>query len=334
MDSAWPYSKAIFRMARLSWRKLGQIFDPADHVLPNGCVEFAQSPQALVFDNLVRVYFSSRQRDASNGKFLSHVCFADFSKDFRKVLRVSERPVIALGKLGCFDEHGIFPMHVMRHGGRIVGYTSGWTRRVSVSVDTGIGIALSHDDGLTFARLGDGPVLTSSLQEPCLVGDPFVQVHDGLFHMWYIFGAGWKVFAGQQSPDRIYKIGHATSVDGVNWTKDEGIRVIADHLHAEECQALPTVIQIGSRHHMFFCFRESSDFRKNSGRGYRLGHAWSDDLRTWTRDDQGGGIDVSPGGWDSDMQCYPHAFSCDDQTFLLYNGNEFGRRGFGIAVLE
>ncbi|MEO6365901.1 MAG: hypothetical protein ABIO38_07640, partial [Luteimonas sp.] len=319
---------------RMKWTKLGRIFDPTDFALPNGCEEFAQSPQALVFDDCVRIYFSSRQRDPRNGKYLSHICFADFDKTFQRVLRVSDAPVIPLGKLGCFDEHGIFPMNVLRHEGKIFGYTSGWTRRVSVSVDTGIGLAFSDDDGLTFNKTGDGPVLTASLHEPCLVGDPFVQVHEGVFHMWYIFGTGWKRFAEDQPPDRIYKIGHATSHDGAAWTKDEGVQIIADRLHADESQALPTVVRIGSRFHMLFCYRESSDFRTSAGRGYRLGYAWSDDLQVWTRDDADVGIDVSAGEWDADMLCYPHLFQCDGKVYLLYNGNEFGRRGFGIAVLE
>jgi hypothetical protein len=34
------------------------------------------------------------------------------------------------------------------------------------------------------------------------------------------------------------------------------------------------------------------------------------------------------------MLCYPNLFQRDGQTYLLYNGNEFGRHGFGIAVLE
>ena len=41
-----------------------------------------------------------------------------------------------------------------------------------------------------------------------------------------------------------------------------------------------------------------------------------------------------PDGWDSEMQCYPHVFWCGDTAFLLYNGNAFGRGGFGGAVLE
>ena len=39
----------------MRWRKLGRIFDPDDHTPADGCVDFAQSPQALVFDDFVRI---------------------------------------------------------------------------------------------------------------------------------------------------------------------------------------------------------------------------------------------------------------------------------------
>lgn len=321
-------------MSAMRWKKLGKIFDPTRHALPNDCVQFAQSPQALVFDDFVRIYFSTRAVDKSNGKYLSHIAFVDMDKNLRDVIRVSDKTVIPLGGLGCFDEHGIFPMSVMRHGDAVYGYTCGWNRRVSVSVDTAIGLALSHDDGLTFQRIGDGPVLAASLHEPCLVGDGFVSVINDVFHMWYIFGTGWKRYSSDVAPDRTYKIGHATSSDGINWAKEEARQIISDRLGPDESQALPTVIAIDGRHHMFFCYRQSSDFRKNSGRGYRIGHAWSDDLQHWTRDDENPLLDVTAGEWDSDMLCYPHVFESEGKVYLLYNGNEFGRYGFGLAVLE
>ncbi len=73
----------------MKWKKLGQIFDPTDHELPNGCVEFAQSPQALVYADFVRIYFSTRQRDES-GKYLSHISFVDFDRQLSRVLEVSK----------------------------------------------------------------------------------------------------------------------------------------------------------------------------------------------------------------------------------------------------
>lgn len=318
----------------MQWKKLGKIFDPTKYHLPNNCKQFAQSPQALVFEEFVRIYFSTREWDNHNGKYLSHIAFVDMKKNFRDIIRVSDHTVIPLGRLGCFDEHGIFPMNVLRHEGVVYGYTCGWSRRVSVSVETAIGLAVSNDNGLTFQRIGEGPVLAASLHEPCLIGDGFVKVINNRFHIWYIFGIGWKKYSADNEADRIYKIGHAISEDGVHWTKEEGRQIISDRLDDDESQALPSVIEIDGRYHMFFCYRQSFDFRKNKNRGYRIGHAFSDDLINWKRDDNQPLLDVTPGEWDSDMVCYPHVFECNEEIYLLYNGNEFGRYGFGLAVLE
>ena len=174
----------------MKWKKLGKIFDPTDHKLSNNCVEFAQSPQALVFDDFIRVYFSTREKDQA-GKYLSHISFVEFDKKFNKIIRISKDTVIPLGNLGCFDEHGIFPLNILKDKDTVLGYISGWSRRVSVSVETSIGLAISYDHGLTFKRIGEGPILSASLNEPFLVGDPFVRVYDGVYHMWYIYGSRW-----------------------------------------------------------------------------------------------------------------------------------------------
>jgi hypothetical protein len=318
----------------MKWKKLGKIFDPTEHQLPNGCVQFAKSPQTLVFDDFVRIYFSACANDPTNGKYISHVAYVEMDKSLRDVIRISDQTVIPLGGLGCFDEHGIFPVNILRHGEAVYAYTSGWSRRVSVSVETAIGLAISRDGGVAFQKYGAGPVLSASLHEPCLVVDGFVKVIDGVFHMWYIFGTGWKRYTPEAAPDRTYKIAHAVSKDGIEWVKDEAHQIIPDRLGPDESQALPTVIKIEGLYHLFFCYRESFDFKRSSERSYRIGHAWSDDLATWTRDNEHPLLEATPGEWDSDMQCYPHVFECDGKVFLLYNGNEFGRYGFGLAVLE
>jgi hypothetical protein len=314
----------------MKWIKLGKIFDPLHYELSDKFLGYAQSPQALVFDNFVRIYFSTRKK-SENGKYISYIQFVDMTNDFKQVINTSKHTVIELGKLGCFDEHGIFPMNVVKHKDRIYGYTSGWTRRVSVSVDASIGLAISDDNGFTFVRVGDGPILTSSLNEPFLVADPFVKIIENTFHMWYIYGTGWKKFSEGSAPDRTYKIGHAYSQDGINWHK-EGRKILTDKYEFES-QALPTVIKIDNKWHMFYCYRQSFDFRNNKDNAYRIGIAYSNDLINWIRDDDNVGIGPSESGWDSDMMCYPHVFECDNEIFMLYNGNEFGRYGFGIAKL-
>lgn len=306
------------------WKKYGRIFSPQEYGL-----EYAKSPQAIVFEDYVRVYFSACKKDGK--KLISYVCFADFTKDFQRIINVSKQ-IISDGNIGCFDEHGIFPFSPMRYGDKIWAYTSGWSRRISVSVDTGIGLAVSYDNGQTFKRIGEGPVLTSSLYEPFLVIDGFVRRFDGRFHMWYIFGQDWRVFEKNKKPDRIYKIGHAVSENGVDWKRD-GIKIILDII-PDESQALPCVIFYQGKYHMFFCYRYSYDFRTNRNRSYRIGYAFSDDLKKWTRCDEKLNFTVSENGWDSQMQCYPNVFELNQKVYMLYNGNDFGKNGFGLAKME
>jgi sucrose-6-phosphate hydrolase SacC (GH32 family) len=204
---------------------------------------------------------------------------------------------------------------------------------VSVSVETSTGLAISNVNGLTFQKVGQGPVFTNSPDEPFLVGDSFVRFYNGVYHMWYMFGTRW-IDTLEEGVQRVYKIGHATSKDGINWIKEESKQIIPDFLNPDECQALPSILFHNNRYHMYFCYREATGFRKDKTRGYRLGYAYSDDLINWMRDEANVGIKYSDEGWDSDMMCYPHIFKCDKKVYLLYNGNEFGRYGFGIATLE
>lgn len=308
----------------MKWKRMGQIFIPQEYG-----IDYAKSPQVIVFEHYVRVYFSACKKDGS--KLISYVCFADFTKDFQQVKKVSKQ-IIPDGNLGCFDEHGIFPFSPFVYDKKIWAYTSGWSRRVSVSVDTGIGIAVSKDNGETFERVGDGPVLTSSLQEPFLVIDGFVRNFRNQFHMWYIYGIDWKVFEEGKEPDRIYKIGHAVSDNGIDWNRD-GVQVIPDVL-IDESQALPCVVYYQGKYHMFFCYRKSYHFRENIECSYRIGYAYSENLMDWIRCDEQLHFPLSESGWDSQMQCYPHVFEMDETLYLLYNGNAFGKYGFGMAKME
>ena len=313
----------------MKWKKLGKIFDPAEHALYGECTEFAKSPQALVFDDFVRVYFCT-QKKTYDGKYLSYPHYVDFNKTFDRVLRLSKSPVLELGRLGEFDEHGIFPINILRHHGKVLAYTSGWSRRSSVSIDMSIGLAISDNEGASFIKYGSGgPIMTSNHLEPFLVGDPFVKFFNEKFHMWYIFGTTWERPHPNVEAERFYKIAHATSIDGVNWVR-EGKAVLKDRLN-NECQALPTIFQTGGRYHMYFCYRNAFDFRRNKDNSYRLGYAYSDDLILWQREDSNSGFELAESGWDSEMMCYPNTFECNGEIFLLYNGNEFGRHGFGLA---
>jgi hypothetical protein len=90
----------------------------------------------------------------------------------------------------------------------------------------------------------------------------------------------------------------------------------------------------GELYRMWFCFRGRAGFRTSKGSAYRIGYAESRDGIAWVRDDSRCGIVSSEAGWDSEMIAYPHVVSHSGRTYMFYNGNGFGRSGFGYAVME
>jgi predicted GH43/DUF377 family glycosyl hydrolase len=149
--------------------------------------------------------------------------------------------------------------------------------------------------------------------------------------MFYLAGTKWINYNGK--PEIIYKNRLATSIDGINWERHNK-NIISDILDENECQAGPDVFYKDELYHMYFIYREGLDFRTIPGRGYKIGYAYSKDLINWTRDDDNAGIEYSKEGWDSTMHHYPHVFELDGKYYMTYNGNEFGKYGFGLAILE
>ena len=193
-----------------------------------------------------------------------------------------------------------------------------------------IGVAASQDLGASFRRLGNGPVLSYSVDEPFILSGPKIRRFNDRWYLFYIAGERWLPNNGK--PEPVYRIRMATSFDGINWTK-ANVDLIERKLGPDECQASPDVFFANGQFHMYFCYRYGIDYR-NSERGYRIGYAVSEDLTHGRRDDNLAGIDTSADGWDSEMISYPHVFELDGTIYLMYLGNQVGKNGFGLARLE
>jgi hypothetical protein len=313
----------------------GLIFRLGDHYSSE--YSHAQSPQLLDKGKFLRVFFSTRRLDEA-GVPVSEVHFVDFDREFKRVLAVSREPVLQRGDLGQFDEHGIFPFHPRNFDGINLGFTTGWSRRQSVDVETSIGLVVGDESGSVWSRqeLG-GPILSASVCEPFLVGDGFVvdtRKSNGYFNMYYIAGVKWIRETHEEGKlERVYKIKGANSLNLRDWTPWNR-NLIDDVLGENECQALPSVIFHDEQFAMVFCYRNAFGFRTNVELGYRLGFATSINGLDWKRNDAQLFISPHESGWDSLMRCYPHIFNSDNGVCLLYNGDAFGKEGFGLAVQE
>src|SRR5882672_3662138 len=162
------------------WEKLGKLFDPGDSQDGLWMHAFAQSPSALVYEDRVRIYFCARPKPGSDGMYLSYLAYIDVDRhNLLNVVHVCNGQVLPLGSHGTFDEFGTNPISVIRDGEEIRVYYAGWTRCESVPFNGAIGMAISRDQGESFTRLGDGPVLSYSPDEPFLLGSPRIRKFGG-----------------------------------------------------------------------------------------------------------------------------------------------------------
>ncbi len=315
---------------KFKWKKLGNVFNPTILDTPEWMNEFAQAPHVVYHSNFIRVYFSCRPKADENGQYVSYSAFVDFDKDnLFKILKISTEPILKLGELGTFDEFGTYPVSVIKQGEEYWAYYAGWTRCESVPFNTSIGFAKSTNNGETFEKIGNGPIIPYTLNEPFILSGPKIRFYNNKFYLFYIAGTEWILDNGK--PEPIYKIKMATSIDGINWEKHN--KDLIESKIENEAQASPDVFFKDGIYHLFFCYRGGKDYRGKTN-GYRIGYAFSTNLIDWTRDDENVGISVSDEGWDSEMISYPHVFELNGNIYMYYLGNSVGKNGFGLAVLE
>ena len=313
------------------WEKLGKIFDPKDYKIESWMQEFAQSPSVLIFEKHVRIYFCSRPASVADDQYLGLLTYIDLDRqNLLRIVNICKGPILSLGAYGAFDEFGMGPVSAIRDQDEVRVYYTGWTQCESVPFNTAIGLAISHDNGGSFTKLGAGPILSFSPDEPFLLGSPQIRKYDEKWYLWYVAGKEWLLIENRPAP--VYKIRMASSEDGINWVKF-GRDLIENKLGEHECQACPDVIFRDGKYHMFFSYRHSHNYKSKVG-GYRIGYAYSVDMINWERCDEMAGIDISEKGWDSEMVCSPHVFMLDGETYMLYHGNGMECSGIGLAKLD
>jgi hypothetical protein len=188
------------------------------------------------------------------------------------------------------------------------------------------GLAVSEDDGISYRRLQETPVLDRSPAEQFFRCGPHVLLENGVFRMWYIGGSEWTSVDGKSLP--CYSMKYLESHDGMHWPAC-GASALELRGEDEHGFGRPWVLRaIQGGYELFY------SIRRRSVKGYRLGYAASVDGRTWHRQDDAMGLDVSRSGWDSEAVMYGAVVRIGGRTYIFYNGNDFGRTGFGVAVLE
>jgi predicted GH43/DUF377 family glycosyl hydrolase len=275
---------------------------------------------------VLRVYFGTR--DAHG---ISRIGSVDLdASDPARILGISNEPVLSLGRPGTFDDSGMAPSWITHDGERRLLYYIGWNRQVSVPYRLSIGLAISESAGSPFRKYSEGPICDRSIEEPYFNTAPCVLRDDALWRMWYVSCTGWHTEYDPAEPS--YHIKYAESDDGMHWRRP-GV-VCIDYQYPAHAIGRPCVFKEHGRYHMLYSHRSIDGYRTDPTRAYRFGFAESHDGVAWTTHDGDAGLSRSESGWDSEMIEYCFVLNLEGTLYLFYNGNGFGRSGFGYACRE
>lgn len=279
----------------------------------------------VIEDNRWRIYYSAR--DAENRSYTSFIEVE--AGNPQTILYEHPEPILALGRLGAFDDCGIMPSWIINFRGQKYLYYIGWTTRATVPFHNSVGLAVSSDGGKSFTKFAEGPLFGPTWREPYFTGTSCVLRENNIWRNWYLSCTKWEVIQGR--PEPYYHLKYAESEDGVNWRR-EGVVAIDFKSKDEAGIVKASVLKEGDNYRMWYSYRNSAAYRTTRENSYRIGYAESADGIRWTRMDDLSKIDVSDEGWDSEMIEYPHVIKTGGRLYLFYNGNGFGRSGFGYAT--
>ena len=299
------------------WKKLGQIYMPQGLRHPK-LLSHAANPLPMHLEsNIYRIFYSGRDK-----KNRSSVGAVDIDVCELKVVKEHYSPFFEHGLEGSFFADGVSIGNCYEVEGIRYMLFMGWQNPENGHWRGDIGRLIVASD-LTLELETTQPFMGGDVTDPISLSYPWVQSSSksGL-NMWYGSTLTWDAGNGEM----LHVIHHASSHDGHRWHRS-GLAV-PFKLGVAQAFSRPTVVQNkGGGFEMWF------SYRSGSGEKYRIGYATSDNGVNWKLDLDNSGITVSENGWDSEMIEYPFVFDHLGSRYMLYNGNGYGKTGFGLAVI-
>jgi predicted GH43/DUF377 family glycosyl hydrolase len=291
-----------------SWEK-----DPNNPVLPRGTAgawdDVAVGSPSVIYDGaLYHMWYNGSDGSSTNIGYASSPDKINWEKH--------TAPVLENGPGGSWDDLFILHPSVYFDGTNYHMWYTGSNGSVAQ-----IGYATSPDS-INWAKHSGNPVFTpgeSGEWDDQFVAEPDVLFIDGVFHLWY------------GGTDGIYRqTGHATSLDGITWDRDElnpvlKVGEVGSWDNFESAQ--PSVLYDGTNYRMFYSGGPSL--------GWKIGYAFSEDGRIWHKDSVNNPVIEQglTGSWDSESVGYHNVcFNSDSTGFdMWYTGADAAAFGGNIG---
>ena len=298
----------------MKFKSIGIIFKPKKKF--SWSFTHCMVPTVLkINNNKIRIFFGSRNK--SNVSSIGYVDLYYENNKF-KVIKYSNKPVLKPGLLGSFDDNGVLPSCVIKKDKIFYLFYIGWRPGVTTRYSLIAGLAKSKNLD-SFKRVIKSPILKLNDNEPYqILTAPTVIKKNNEYYMWYVSCNKW-----QNKDLPYYDIKFATSKNLIKWDQT-GISCIKLKKD-ERAVARPFVIYEKNFFKMWYCFE------KKRGK-YKIGYGESLDGKKWIRKDNKIEF-INNFKSENKMRAYPNLIRLKGDTFIFYNGNNYGEEGIFCAKL-
>lgn len=289
----------------MTWIKKGILFN--EH--------WAQLPVVDPYNNapepqMYKIYYSTRDEQGRSIP-MTISCYKHNPKEYLHPIPVN----IPLGKPGSFDSHGIMPSSIvtLKDGTKYMYYV-GWSKRIDVPYWNSTGLAISKDNGVTWEKYSEGPILSSNPIDPNWIGTVHVEKYQKRYKEWRMFYSSYQWEEIDEKLEPRYGINIARSKDGIEWESDNNHFIKLK----EETGGIASFRQVGDK--FYYSKRNKSDYRTNPENSYKI---YS--LENWEEK-----LELEPSG-DEIMCAYPYIIQEHDRDIMFYN-SDFGKSGISYAI--
>lgn len=276
-------------------------------------------PTACFLYGKIRIFLSVWDKEKRGRVF-----FVDVDRnDPMRVLSYSKRPVLDLGELGRFDEHGVTPMSVVLYENHLRLYYAGWQHCSKYRYKLFTGLAISNDEGDSFQRYQKKPVIAATPQFQQVRTGGCIIYDNEIWKTWYAEAYDTIIINDKKVPK--YNLSYMESKDGINWPKKG--RIIKNTKRGEVFgYGRSAVIKRNRKYHAWISVRTFN--------GYRIAYCHSTNGIEWSDFDfKNKGLEPNKRSNFDDIEVsFPSILVNQDKTYMFYNGNNFGADGIMVAT--
>lgn len=294
------------------FKRGGHIFNPSGKF--GWAISHALQPTPILTNEGIKIYCGFR-----DGEGVSRVGYVLLDPENpKKIIRLSTEPVLNIGAPGRFDDNGVVPCFIYKQGANLYMYYAGYQLVNKVKFLVFGGLAVSDDDGESFHRLSTVPFTDRTDEEPFFkVIHSLIKIND--VYMFY-YGGGNSFIELSKKIYPKYNIRFFQSDSHCKSSKCGSLAI--DFKNENEYRvARPYVYKNNNAYCMLYYIAE-----KNGD--FYIAQSVSNNGIDWVIDEKFKVIGERE-NWDSIMMAYPSFIEVGDSQYIFYNGNNYGKDGFG-----